>query len=192
MTNEISLACRETGQGSSTVVLLHGLFGQARNLGRLARELGEQHHVIAMDLPGHGESPHQPGYTIDSMAASVQHSLKQRDIARYKVLGHSLGGKVAMATGAWLARRSAALAGCRYRAGALSHRDTQLSSKRWLALISSPAIAGRCRCRVGADPRRHGAAPIPVAEPGAQQTVATHGNLIWPDCGPVMQRCPMQ
>ncbi|MGB5324297.1 MAG: alpha/beta fold hydrolase [Pseudomonadales bacterium] len=97
MTKKNSLACRETGQGNSTVVLLHGLFGQARNLGRLARELGEQHYVVAMDLPGHGESPHEPHYTIESMAASVQHSLRQRGIARYKLLGHSLGGKVAMA-----------------------------------------------------------------------------------------------
>ena len=86
----------EAGEGTP-VILLHGLFGQARNFGALQRRLaagGRQ--VIAFDLANHGTSPHAPVADYRSMATDVAESLAARGIATAEVMGHSMGGKVAM------------------------------------------------------------------------------------------------
>ena len=91
----MQLALREAGQGSP-VVLLHGLFGSARNLGGLARALAVTHRVLSMDLRNHGDSPHTPGMDYDTMAADVAETMDAAGLAEAAVLGHSMGGKVAM------------------------------------------------------------------------------------------------
>jgi pimeloyl-ACP methyl ester carboxylesterase len=79
------------------LVLLHGLFGAARNLGVLARGLAGQARVISLDLRNHGESPHGADMDFCSMAADVAESCAALGVKRIKVAGHSLGGKTAMA-----------------------------------------------------------------------------------------------
>ncbi|HEX3983970.1 MAG TPA: alpha/beta fold hydrolase [Acidisoma sp.] len=79
------------------VVLLHGLFGSARNWGQHQKTLalgGRQ--VIAMDLRNHGESPHGPVPSYAVMAEDVAETLSGLGISRCRVLGHSMGGKVAI------------------------------------------------------------------------------------------------
>ena len=78
------------------VVLLHGLFGQGSNLGSIARALQTEFRVHSPDLPDHGHSPWTEEPSIDSYAEAVGHWMTARDIPRAHVLGHSLGGKVAM------------------------------------------------------------------------------------------------
>ncbi len=85
-----------TGQGAP-VVLLHGLFGAARNLGLLSRALSVDFTVVAMDLRNHGESPHGADMRFTTMAADVAETLAGIGIGRAAVVGHSLGGKTAMA-----------------------------------------------------------------------------------------------
>jgi pimeloyl-ACP methyl ester carboxylesterase len=85
----------EVGAGEP-VVLLHGLFGRLQNLGTLARRLAEKFRVISLDLRNHGASPHAPGMSYETMAADVLESMAQRGVARASVIGHSMGGKVAM------------------------------------------------------------------------------------------------
>lgn len=85
-----------TGDGEP-LVLLHGLFGAARNLGILTRALSRHAKVIAMDLPNHGDSPHGLPMDFATMAADVAATLVQLGVARANVVGHSLGGKTAMA-----------------------------------------------------------------------------------------------
>lgn len=53
--------------------------------------------VIRMDLPGHGKSPSNPSLTLESMADLVLDELAALGIRDFHLLGHSLGGKVAMA-----------------------------------------------------------------------------------------------
>ena len=53
------------------LVLLHGLFGAAKNLGAIARGLAGQARVIAMDLRNHGDSPHGAAMDFETMAADV-------------------------------------------------------------------------------------------------------------------------
>ena len=78
------------------VVLIHGLFGRARNLGRLLRLFGAERRTIGLDLRSHGDSPHGP-LRIRDMADDVLETLDRHRVEHAVLIGHSLGGKVAMA-----------------------------------------------------------------------------------------------
>jgi len=60
----------ESGTGPP-VVLLHGLFGAARNFGMVQRALAQLFRVIAMDARNHGASPHAAGMRYAMLAADV-------------------------------------------------------------------------------------------------------------------------
>lgn len=83
------------GDGQA-IVLLHGLFGSLSNLGLLARDLSQDHRVISLDLRNHGLSfkSQQHDYTL--MAQDVIDTLSTLGIDKAIVIGHSMGGKVAM------------------------------------------------------------------------------------------------
>ena len=87
----------ETGAGSP-LVLLHGLFGAARNFGFVQRRLARRCRVIALDLRNHGDSPHDPDMRYAVLAGDVLETLQARGALPCALLGHSMGGKVAMAT----------------------------------------------------------------------------------------------
>ena len=84
-----------SGTGSP-VVLLHGLFGSARNLGNLARSLATQHRVLALDQRNHGDSPHDPAMDYPTLAADVRETMAAEGAFPAAVVGHSMGGKTAM------------------------------------------------------------------------------------------------
>ncbi len=91
----ISLNYTEYGQGRP-VIILHGLFGSARNWQGIAKSLAENNHIITPDLRNHGQSPHVDNMSYEEMAAdviSLADKLKLNDII---LVGHSMGGKVAM------------------------------------------------------------------------------------------------
>ncbi|MBB5373472.1 alpha/beta fold hydrolase [Acidocella aromatica] len=90
------LNATQMGEGEP-LVLLHGLFGAARNLGVLSRGLSGKARVIALDLRNHGESPHGLPMDFVTMAADVAETLAYLGLERVKLAGHSLGGKTAMA-----------------------------------------------------------------------------------------------
>jgi esterase len=105
----LTLAHTRTGAGPRPLVLLHGLLGSARNLSTLARLLSARDPaltLIAFDLPGHGGSPPlPPGADSDLLAQEVLASAGALGLARpLRLIGHSLGGRVALA----LARREPA------------------------------------------------------------------------------------
>ena len=85
----------EHGDGP-VVCLLHGLFGRAQNLGGVARGLAARHRVLSLDLRNHGASPHAPGMPYAAMAEDVLETLADRGALPADLLGHSMGGKVAM------------------------------------------------------------------------------------------------
>lgn len=85
----------ERGQGPP-LVLLHGLFGQAANFGAVGRRLATAHRVIALDLRNHGQSPHADGMDYPAMAEDVLETLRARHALPCALVGHSMGGKVAM------------------------------------------------------------------------------------------------
>ena len=85
----------EAGQGPP-LVLLHGLFGSARNWGAVQKALVADYRVVALDLRNHGASPHAPGMSYAAQAADVAETLTALGIESAVVLGHSMGGKAAM------------------------------------------------------------------------------------------------
>jgi esterase len=89
------LNCIDSGTGAP-VVLLHGLFGAARNFGTVQRALSPLFRVVAMDARNHGASPHEAGMRYPMLAADVLETMDQLGIARAAVIGHSMGGKTAM------------------------------------------------------------------------------------------------
>ena len=91
----MNLASTEHGDGLD-LIILHGLFGSARNWSTVARRLSKSFHVIALDLRNHGESPWTETMSYTEMAGDVAEFVTTRGLDRPIVLGHSMGGKVAM------------------------------------------------------------------------------------------------
>ncbi len=83
------------GEGAALLVL-HGLFGSLVNWRSVARDLASRLTVFSVDLRNHGRSPHAPGNSYEEMAADLLRFLDDRGLAKAHVLGHSMGGKVAM------------------------------------------------------------------------------------------------
>ncbi|PKF78287.1 histidine kinase [Vibrio sp. vnigr-6D03] len=83
------------GEGS-TIVLLHGLFGNLDNLGLLTRDLIQDHQVLTVDLRNHGLSFHSDIHTYEEMARDVETLIRHLELDNVILVGHSMGGKVAM------------------------------------------------------------------------------------------------
>ncbi|PWC19197.1 esterase [Brenneria roseae subsp. roseae] len=83
-------------QDKRPVILIHGLFGNLDNLGVLARELQNQHDILQVDLRNHGLSPRSSQMTYPAMAQDILALMDDLNIERAIVIGHSMGGKVAM------------------------------------------------------------------------------------------------
>jgi len=94
--NAMRLNAVEAGEGAP-LVLLHGLFGAASNWGAIQKRLSAGRRVIAMDLRNHGASGRDAGMDYPAMATDVAETLDALGAAPAAVLGHSMGGKVAMA-----------------------------------------------------------------------------------------------
>lgn len=90
-----TLHSRESGQGPD-VLLLHGLFGQSANLRSVARALEPEFRVHGLDLPDHGQSLWLSDASLPAYATCVSDWMADQGIDHAHVIGHSLGGKVAM------------------------------------------------------------------------------------------------
>ncbi|MEX0300104.1 MAG: alpha/beta fold hydrolase [Kordiimonas sp.] len=91
----MELFYRTMGEGEP-LLLLHGLFGSADNLGGIARLLAEEYRVIAVDHRNHGRSPHHNQMNYQAMAADIYSVMDKEGISEANIFGHSMGGKVAM------------------------------------------------------------------------------------------------
>jgi pimeloyl-ACP methyl ester carboxylesterase len=89
----------EWGQPTAPpVVMLHGLNVQCHTWDPFARELADRHHVIAMDMRGHGDSDWaRSGYRVRSMARDVHGLIDALGIGPVQLVGHSAGVRVAIA-----------------------------------------------------------------------------------------------
>jgi pimeloyl-ACP methyl ester carboxylesterase len=84
------------GQGTPPIVILHGMLGSSRNWQTAARDLAAARRVFALDLRNHGLSPHVGTMSYGEMAADVLSWLDAHALGRVELIGHSMGGKVAM------------------------------------------------------------------------------------------------
>ena len=95
MTAPLALTATRVGSGSP-VVALHGLLGRARNLAGIGRALEASHAVWLADLRNHGSSSWSDEMTYAAMAADVAALIEREGLGPVTMIGHSMGGKVAM------------------------------------------------------------------------------------------------
>ncbi|AYN27106.1 esterase [Buttiauxella sp. 3AFRM03] len=91
------LQTAQQSTSNSPIVLIHGLFGSLDNLGVLARDLGQNHTLLQIDLRNHGLSPRSSEMNYAAMAQDVVETLEEYGFEKAIIIGHSMGGKVAMA-----------------------------------------------------------------------------------------------
>ncbi|MFP7480061.1 2-succinyl-6-hydroxy-2,4-cyclohexadiene-1-carboxylate synthase [Terribacillus saccharophilus] len=81
---------------SDTLLLFHGFTGTHQTWLPFLESWSETHHVIAMDMPGHGQTEIQDDLTMDRFTDDVAVFLNQQGIAAVKLLGYSMGGRAAL------------------------------------------------------------------------------------------------
>jgi esterase len=91
----MKLFYREQGKGQP-IVILHGIFGSSDNWLTQAKILGDHYHVYSLDLRNHGQSPHDTVFDYQSMAEDLKEFIDTHHLKDPIVIGHSMGGKVAM------------------------------------------------------------------------------------------------
>ena len=82
--------------GGTPLIIVHGLYGSARNWGVIGKRLSENRHVIAVDQRNHGDSPQDPDHSYAAMAGDLAELIGILG-GRADLVGHSMGGKAAMA-----------------------------------------------------------------------------------------------
>ncbi|MEM8793251.1 MAG: alpha/beta fold hydrolase [Pseudomonadota bacterium] len=99
MSLDLNHLAHEALDGAESVPLLiaHGLYGSARNFNSLGKRLARDRPVIMVDMRNHGESPWNDEMTYAAMAHDLARAIERECDGRAAVLGHSMGGKAAMA-----------------------------------------------------------------------------------------------
>ena len=81
--------------GALPILLVHGLYGQGRNLGAQARRLAETRRVVSVDLRNHGDSPQDDRADYPALAGDLAEMIADLG-GPVDLVGHSMGGKAAM------------------------------------------------------------------------------------------------
>ena len=87
----------EGAEQFAPLVIAHGLFGSAKNFNSLGRKLAVGRRVVLVDMRNHGESPWDDDVTYAAMASDLASVIEKHCDNKAVVLGHSMGGKAAMA-----------------------------------------------------------------------------------------------
>lgn len=93
------LSYSEYGTASAdtpSLIIVHGLYGSGRNWGVIAKRLSDTRHVITPDMRNHGSSPRAPSQSYPDMAQDIAELINHFG-GPVDLLGHSMGGKTAMA-----------------------------------------------------------------------------------------------
>ena len=93
--DDLRLHGRTLGETGPRVVFVHGLFGQGKNWTTIAKGLADRHRVTLLDLPNHGHSPWTDRVDYVDMAELLAAELESYG-EPITLVGHSMGGKVAM------------------------------------------------------------------------------------------------
>ncbi len=86
----------QTAQSDLPILMIHGLFGSLENLAGVAKQLSSEREVFLVDLPNHARSAHTDETSHTAMADAVAAWMHEHDVECVDIIGHSLGGKVAM------------------------------------------------------------------------------------------------
>ena len=93
----VNLHYHAFGEGRP-IMILHGLFGSSRNWQSIAKKLADNFRIITVDLRNHGQSGHTSSMTYADMAEDIHAFIQTFELNDVSVIGHSMGGKVAMMT----------------------------------------------------------------------------------------------
>jgi esterase len=91
----VTLNFRQSGHGPA-LVILHGLYGSSDNWISVAKNLEKRFTVFIPDLRNHGQSPHSSTHTFGDMAGDLYQFFNDHHLKKATILGHSMGGKLAM------------------------------------------------------------------------------------------------
>ncbi len=91
----MKLHYRELGQGTP-LIILHGLFGLSDNWQTLSKYFSQKYHIYLIDLRNHGRSPHSEEFNYEVMVEDLREFITDNQLSDVVILGHSMGGKVAM------------------------------------------------------------------------------------------------
>ena len=96
--NTVPLAFEIFGEqhGGCPLLILHGFFASSRNWRTIARQLAAKRRVYVLDMRNHGLSPQAENMDYPAMAADVHSFMNRHGIETAHLLGHSMGGKIAM------------------------------------------------------------------------------------------------
>ncbi len=92
----MKLSFEEIGLGSKNIVLLHGFLASRSNMKTIGLKLSKYYKVFLVDLRNHGASPHDTKMDYKTMTDDVLEFCDLNKIEKPILLGHSMGGKVAM------------------------------------------------------------------------------------------------
>jgi len=92
----MKLHYREIGEGDP-LFILHGLFGSSDNWQTLGKAFAKERKVVFVDQRNHGRSPHSDDFNYDLMVEDLLKLADDLEMEKINVLGHSMGGKTAIA-----------------------------------------------------------------------------------------------
>lgn len=78
------------------MVIVHGLYGSSDNWINIGKRLADRHTVYMLDQRNHGRSPFADTHTYDDLRNDLELFFEEHNIEKATILGHSMGGKVAM------------------------------------------------------------------------------------------------
>jgi pimeloyl-ACP methyl ester carboxylesterase len=91
----MQLNFKKLGSGEA-LIILHGFMGSLDNWQSLANEFAKSFEVYLIDARNHGKSPHTSTHSIAEMVDDLFDFMQQQHISKAHIIGHSMGGKVAM------------------------------------------------------------------------------------------------
>lgn len=92
-----SYAYIDEGKGKETIVFLHGFTGRKETWKTFIESLRESYRVIAIDLPGHGETKTKIPRTMEMVVDDLRYIFEKLNLQAIHLMGYSMGGRVALA-----------------------------------------------------------------------------------------------
>lgn len=89
---------KKYGEQGPVILILHGLLGSLDNWQTIALQLAAHFQVYSLDMRNHGRSPHATEMSYEVMTQDIVEFCQQQQIGKATLIGHSMGGKVAMWT----------------------------------------------------------------------------------------------